>query len=78
MNFSNETSDADGLQLLTTIKKQYPLIPVILITGWATIDLAVQGMKLGAADFINKPWQNAHLMESVRTILNLSAINLLH
>ncbi len=73
MNFSNETSGADGLKLLITIKNKYPQIPVILITGWATIDLAVQGMKLGAADFINKPWQNAHLMESVRTILNLSA-----
>lgn len=73
MNFHNETSGADGLQLLTTVKKQFPDIPVILITGWATIDLAVQGMKLGAADFINKPWQNVHLLESIRTILNLSA-----
>ncbi len=73
MNFSNETSGADGLQLLTVIKQKHPQIPVILITGWATINLAVQGMKLGAADFINKPWQNAHLMESVRTILDLSA-----
>ena len=69
MNFSNETTGDDGLKLLMTIKKRAPSVPVILITGWASIDLAVKGMKLGAADFINKPWQNAHLMTSIRTIL---------
>ena len=62
MNFSNDTSGNDGLSLLEKIKKINSAIPVILITGWATIDLAVRGMKLGASDFINKPWQNAHLM----------------
>jgi DNA-binding NtrC family response regulator len=73
MNFSSETSGEDGLKLLEVIKKRHPATPVILITGWATIELAVKGMKLGASDFINKPWQNAHLMESVRTILNLQS-----
>lgn len=73
MNFSSETSGADGLRLLERIKSVYPELPVILITGWATIDLAVKGMKLGAADFINKPWKNSHLMESIRTILQLSS-----
>lgn len=72
MNFSNETSGADGLKLLERIRKQWPEIPVILITGWATIDLAVKGMKLGASDFINKPWKNSHFMESVRTALQLA------
>ncbi|MCA0229133.1 MAG: sigma-54 dependent transcriptional regulator [Bacteroidetes bacterium] len=72
MNFSNETSGKDGLQMLQELKTLKPSLPVILITGWATIDLAVQGMKLGAADFINKPWQNAHLMQSVRTALSLA------
>jgi two-component system, NtrC family, response regulator len=50
MNFSNETTGDDGLKLLMTIKKRAPSVPVILITGWASIDLAVKGMKLGAAD----------------------------
>jgi len=72
MNFSNDTTGEDGLELLQQLKILQPTLPVILITGWATIDLAVQGMKLGAADFINKPWQNAHLMQSVRTTLSLS------
>jgi two-component system, NtrC family, response regulator len=71
MNFSNDTSGEDGLKLLKTVKSRRPDLPVILITGWATIDLAVQGMKLGASDFINKPWQNAHVLQSVRTLLNL-------
>jgi DNA-binding NtrC family response regulator len=73
MNFSSDTTGEDGLKLLEILKKRYPQVPVILITGWATIELAVKGMKLGASDFINKPWQNAHLMESVRTILDLQA-----
>ncbi len=72
MNFSNETTGEDGLKMLSLIKKRTPLVPVILITGWASINLAVKGMKLGAADFINKPWQNAHLMQSIRTVLNIN------
>lgn len=71
MNFSSTTSGEDGLQLLKTVKTRYPDLPVILITGWATIALAVEGMKLGASDFIHKPWQNAHLLQCVRTALNL-------
>jgi two-component system, NtrC family, response regulator len=72
MNFSNETTGDDGLKMLNQIKKRYPSVSVILITGWATIDLAVKGMKLGASDFIAKPWQNEHLLKSIRTILNLN------
>jgi FixJ family two-component response regulator len=43
------------MKLLKEIRKRSPHIPVILITGWGTIELAVMGMKLGANDFINKP-----------------------
>lgn len=72
LNFSIETSGKEGMQLLQRIKKSYPAVPVILITGWGTIDLAVKGMKEGAIDFITKPWQNNYLLQSVKTILNLS------
>lgn len=71
LNFSIDTSGTEGMQLLKEIKKAYPTLPVILITGWATIELAVQGMKLGANDFINKPWNNDYLLQSVKTLLNL-------
>lgn len=71
LNFSIDTSGIEGMQLLKEIRKGYPTLPVILITGWATIELAVQGMKLGANDFINKPWNNDYLLQSVKTLLNL-------
>ena len=72
MNFSIETSGHDGLQLLGQFKKLYPQVPVILITGWGSIGLAVEGMRLSAADFITKPWSNEYLLQSVRTALSLS------
>lgn len=71
LNFSIETSGDEGMLLLEQIRKLHAVIPVILITGWATIELAVKGMKLGANDFINKPWSNDHLLQSIRTLLNL-------
>ncbi|MCB0587628.1 MAG: sigma-54-dependent Fis family transcriptional regulator, partial [Phaeodactylibacter sp.] len=72
MNFSLDTSGEEGLELLKLIRERQPAVPVILITGWATVDLAVEGMKLGARDFINKPWDNEYLMQSIRTVLELS------
>ena len=75
LNFSIETSGDEGMALLQRIYKLNPKIPVILITGWGTINLAVQGMKLGARDFITKPWQNEYLLQSVKTILNLEQHN---
>jgi two-component system NtrC family response regulator len=71
LNFSMETSGEEGMRLLRQIRKIQPLVPIILITGWATVELAVKGMKLGASDFINKPWNNDHLLQSIRTLLNL-------
>lgn len=71
LNFSIDTSGNEGMALLQRIRQLRRDVPVILITGWATIELAVKGMKLGANDFINKPWHNDHLLQSVRTLLNL-------
>ena len=71
LNFSIETSGREGMALLQQIRQVNAAVPVILITGWGTIELAVQGMKLGANDFINKPWSNEHLLQSINTLLNL-------
>ncbi|MEO0338785.1 MAG: sigma-54 dependent transcriptional regulator [Bacteroidota bacterium] len=71
MNFTIETTGKQGLKALELIKRQYPEIPVILMTGWATVQLAVQGMKKGASDFIAKPWDNKQLLSSIRTILDI-------
>ncbi|MBN1569401.1 MAG: sigma-54-dependent Fis family transcriptional regulator [Acidobacteria bacterium] len=73
MNFSRQTTGAEGLDLLKEIKAKKPSLPVILITAWGSIPLAVQGMRNGAADFITKPWTNPQLLQSVKTILSLAA-----
>ena len=73
LNFSADTSGREGMELLLQIRRMNSSVPVILITGWATISLAVEGMKLGASDFINKPWNNVQLLQSVNTLLDLSS-----
>ncbi|MCC7044003.1 MAG: sigma-54-dependent Fis family transcriptional regulator [Acidobacteria bacterium] len=73
MNFSRRTSGEEGLQLLQQIKVLRPDVPVLLITAWGSIDLAVRGMKAGAADFITKPWSNQQVLQAVRTALGLEA-----
>ena len=72
MNFTVTTTGKAGLDTLKQIKRLSPKLPVILVTGWATVQLAVEGMKLGAADFIAKPWDNKALLSSVRTALALN------
>jgi len=71
LNFSIETSGQEGMQLLVEIRKMDADVPVILITGWGSIDLAVEGMKKGASDFITKPWSNEYLLQSVGTHMKL-------
>ncbi|MDR0843736.1 MAG: sigma-54 dependent transcriptional regulator [Tannerella sp.] len=72
MNFSLTTSGEEGIQLLRQVKIFQPDTPVILITAWASISLAVQGMQAGAFDFVPKPWNNTMLLNSIRTALQLS------
>jgi len=72
MNFTRRTSGDEGLALLKQIKAAYPSVPVILITAWGSIPLAVEGMKAGATDFISKPWTNQHMLQTVETVLGLS------
>ena len=72
LNFSIDTTGEEGMELLSSIRKIDAGVPVILITGWASIQLTVQGMKLGANDFINKPWNNEHVLQSVKTLLELN------
>ena len=71
LNFSIDTSGKEGMDLLQQIKKLHDGVPVILITGWGSIELAVQGMKLGANDFLNKPWNNDYVLQSIKTLLDL-------
>jgi len=65
MNFTIDTSGKDGMGLLKRLLAAYPRLPVIQMTGWATVQLAVEGMKAGARDFIAKPWDNRELLNAV-------------
>jgi two-component system, NtrC family, response regulator len=73
MNFSRQTTGEEGLKLLSDIKERRPELPVILITAWGSIELAVRGVKAGAADFVTKPWNNEQLLQAVETALGLAA-----
>ena len=73
MNYSRDTSGREGIELLMKTKIFQPETPVILITAWGSIDLAVEAMKTGAYDFITKPWQNLILLQRIETALKLNS-----
>lgn len=72
MNFTlGVNSGQDGLIWLQAIRKHHPEIPVVLITAYADVQLAVRGLKRGAADFITKPWDNDELVRKLKDVLDL-------
>jgi two-component system NtrC family response regulator len=73
MNFSLQTSGQEGLELLARIKEGYPNLPVLLMTAWGSIALAVKGVQAGAANFFTKPWDNLQLAQLVGATLQLAA-----
>ena len=73
LNYSRDTtSGQEGLELLQKIQTLDPLVPVIVMTAWSSVDLAVEAMRRGARDFIQKPWENERLASIIRTQLELS------
>ena len=73
MNFTaGVNSGQDGLLWLRCIRKVYPNLPVVLITAYADIQLAVNGLKLGAADFVTKPWDNDQLIRILKDAVDAS------
>ena len=72
LNYTRDTtSGAEGIDLLRDIKKLDADLPVIVMTAWGTINVAVEAMRHGAGDFIEKPWDNQRLMSVVATSLRL-------
>jgi sigma-B regulation protein RsbU (phosphoserine phosphatase) len=64
MNYARDTtSGAEGLALLDMLRARRPEVPVVVMTAWSTIDLAVEAMRRGASDFITKPWENERVLE---------------
>ena len=76
MNFSAGINTGnEGLFWLSEIKKEDASIQVVLFTAYADIDLAVRGIKEGATDFVVKPWDNAKLLETLKTAYNIRTAN---
>ncbi|MDO5017460.1 MAG: response regulator, partial [Porphyromonas sp.] len=73
MNFSLSTKGEEGLELLQRTKIFAPDTPVILLTAWGSIELAVRGMKAGAFDFISKPWDNRQLLMTIENAISITA-----
>jgi len=71
MNFNlGVNSGQEGLFWLRTIRKQHPQTPVVLLTAYADVALAVKGLKSGAADFITKPWDNDELVHKLKDVID--------
>ena len=72
LNYTRDTtSGKEGLDLLTQIKALDSHVPVIVMTAWANVEVAVEAMRRGARDFIPKPWDNARLLAILRTQIDL-------
>ncbi|MGA8277684.1 MAG: sigma-54 dependent transcriptional regulator [Rhodanobacteraceae bacterium] len=73
LNYARDTtSGAEGLELLSEIKKLDPDLAVVVMTAWGSIDVAVEAMRRGAGDFIEKPWDNQRLMSVLGNQLALA------
>ncbi|MBQ9534072.1 MAG: response regulator [Prevotella sp.] len=72
MNFTlGVNSGQEGLLWLRTLRKHHPQVPVVLLTAYADVALAVRGLKSGAADFIVKPWDNDELVRKLKDVLDI-------
>src|SRR5437660_1313077 len=73
LNYARDTtSGQEGLDLLSRIQTIDSILPIIVMTAWGTVGLAVEAMRRGARDFIQKPWENERLLSIVKTQIDLS------
>src|SRR5262245_3912258 len=72
MNYARDTtSGGEGLDLITKIRALDPTLPIIVMTAWGSVAGAVEAMKRGARDYIEKPWQNDRLLATIRIQIEL-------
>src|SRR6202051_4257341 len=72
LNYTRDTtSGQEGLDLLSQIVSLDSTVPVIVMTAWANVELAVEAMRRGARDFVQKPWENERLLSILRTQVEL-------
>ena len=74
LNYTRDTtSGAEGLDLLSRVKATDNILPVVVMTAWGSVELAVEAMHRGVSDFVLKPWDNAQLLEILRTQIEVGA-----
>src|SRR5213075_2037664 len=67
LNYARHTtSGQEGLDLISRIQAEDDSLPIVVMTAWGTVDLAVEAMRLGVRDFVEKPWQNSSLLQVLR------------
>src|SRR5918911_1430220 len=72
LNYTRDTTSGhEGLDLVTRLQQADPTLPVVVMTAWGSVELAVEAMRRGARDFIQKPWENARLLTVLRTQIEL-------
>ena len=72
LNYARDTtSGREGLDLLTRLKAMEKVPPIVVMTGWATVGIAVEAMQRGVTDFVEKPWTNSQLLEVLRKQITL-------
>ncbi len=70
MNYRRDsTSGIEGLNLIETLRQMDTTLPIVALTAWGNVDLAVHAMRSGASDFIEKPWRNDSLLEKVQSLV---------
>ncbi len=73
LNYTRDTtSGREGMDLLARLQALDPTLPVVVMTAWGSVDVAVEAMRRGARDFVQKPWENARLVATLRTQAELS------
>ncbi|WP_152088188.1 sigma-54-dependent transcriptional regulator [Pseudoalteromonas sp. A25] len=73
LNFTQDTTSAEeGLALIQQVRAEDEQLPIIAITGWGSIEIAVKAMQVGANDFVQKPWENERLINIIHTQLQLA------
>jgi phosphoserine phosphatase RsbU/P len=72
LNYTRDTvGGAEGLELVSKIRSMDSLVPVVVMTAWSSVDLAVEAMRRGASDFVQKPWENHELLHKLQEQLSL-------
>src|SRR5258708_23452169 len=72
LNYARDTtSGSEGLDLLSRIRAVDSTLPVVVMTAWGSVDLAVEAMRRGVRDFVQKPWENSRLLNTLRTQIEM-------